>query len=1198
MSEEKPKGDITFSKIKYITLKNKPYEANSNKYKKEKIYKDKKYLIDNKILFGKIKTTLLFFNIIYLYNFIWLIGCQQRNIQSNDSSITLKTFGIGNIQIISEEYSFLPDRILINGINHAVNKVYNLENSENNITLIWDNKLTSTSQMFKGCSNIIEIDFTLFDTSNVNYMNEMFSDCSSLVSLDLSNFNTSNVERLDSMFYGCFSLTSLDLSYFNSLNVEKMENMFQDCSSLISLDLSYFNTSNVKKMENMFNGCSSLTYLNLSKFITSNVVSIDSMFYGCSLLTSLDLSNFDLSKVESVSGMFYECSSLASLDLSNFNTSNINNMEYMFYGCSSLTSLDLSNFNTSQTSNFEGLFSGCSSLIYLDISNLDSNKASNIEDMFSDCSSLEFINLQSASINENIKEQILNLISQNITICNSEENLDNSFTQKKEIFCENIEYNYESFQCFMNHYSNKNNKYFCNLCGKEFFQLYNDEENHNSNITCYKSIKGYYLDKNDLLFKRCYISCKTCEISGNETFHNCLECNDNYIYEYALITYKNCYETSSYDVMSDTVVNSNSYSFYSINNSYLNNSNDIITEDIINEENEPIQNILDSFFKELDLADINNGFDKKIDRDNLKIIFTTTENQKNNEDEKNITINFGQCENILRNEYNISSNDSLYILLFIYEEEGMKIPKVEYELYYPLYSFNNLTKLNLSLCEDRKIEISISVAINDTLDKYNPKSDYYNNICTKATSKSGTDIILKDRQNEFVDNNMTLCEENCELVFYNYTSKKVTCSCEVKVEVIHDNKFNKKEFFKSFIDIKNMLNLNVMKCYKTVMKIKDLLKNYGCYIILSIILIYFITLIIFCLFSFYKLQNNIKNIISALKSVQLPQFNNNDIINKDDKNDIPIIKIQSNKKRKKRKRKTKIYKKINKQIDLKNKNEIKEEINEENFPKYYKESSDQKIRSMGSVELDLVDKNKILNENILQLKDFEINSLDYEEALILDKRNFLEYYISSIKYNHPLIFSFAPFSDYNSRIIKIFLFFFSIGSDFIINTLFFDDDTMHKIYIDKGKFNFLYQLPQIIYSTIISRIIDAIIKNLALSQDNISQLKQEKQKEKRDFDLEQKKLIRKIKIKFILFFIIDFMILLFFWYYITCFCGIYVNTQTHLIKDSFISFSIGLLFPFVFYLVPGIFRISALRAEKQNRKCMYKLASFIENYLN
>ena len=95
MSEEKDKGIITFSIKKFITLKNKPNEENSNKYKKEKIYKDKKYLIDNKILFGKIKTTLLFFNIIYLYNFIWLIGCQQRNIQSNDSSITLKQLELG-----------------------------------------------------------------------------------------------------------------------------------------------------------------------------------------------------------------------------------------------------------------------------------------------------------------------------------------------------------------------------------------------------------------------------------------------------------------------------------------------------------------------------------------------------------------------------------------------------------------------------------------------------------------------------------------------------------------------------------------------------------------------------------------------------------------------------------------------------------------------------------------------------------------------------------------------------------------------------------------------------------------------------------------------------------------------------------------------------------------------------------------------
>ena len=89
----------------------------------------------------------------------------------------------------------------------------------------------------------------------------------------------------------------------------------------------------------------------------------------------------------------------------------------------------------------------------------------------------------------------------------------------------------------------------------------------------------------------------------------------------------------------------------------------------------------------------------------------------------------------------------------------MKIPKIEYEVYYPLNNSNDLIKLNLELCKDTKIEISIKVKINESLDKYNPKSDYYNDICHKTTSKCDTDISLKDRRNEFVYNNMTLCDK-------------------------------------------------------------------------------------------------------------------------------------------------------------------------------------------------------------------------------------------------------------------------------------------------------------------------------------------------------------------------------------------------------------------------------------------------------
>ena len=177
----------------------------------------------------------------------------------------------------------------------------------------------------------------------------------------------------------------------------------------------------------------------------------------------------------------------------------------------------------------------------------------------------------------------------------------------------------------------------------------------------------------------------------------------------------------------------------------------------------------------------------------------------------------------------------------------------------------------------------------------------------------------------------------------------------------------------------------------------------------------------------------------------------------------------------------------------------------------------------------------------------------------------------------------------------ILLFFFSFSIELSINALFFNDDTMHKIYQDKGEYNFLYQIPQILYSSLISRFIDTLIKNFALYQDNIMEFKNAKGKN--NLDKKYVKILHVIKVKIILFFVFTFIILSFFWYYITCFCGIYINTQIHLIKDTVISFITSLIIPFGIYLIPGIFRMLALKMKKSSGKLLYKISSFIENYL-
>ena len=117
--------------------------------------------------------------------------------------------------------------------------------------------------------------------------------------------------------------------------------------------------------------------------------------------------------------------------------------------------------------------------------------------------------------------------------------------------------------------------------------------------------------------------------------------------------------------------------------------------------------------------------------------------------------------------------------------------------------------------------------------------------------------------------------------------------------------------------------------------------------------------------------------------------------------------------------------------------------------------------------------------------DQELNNLEYDLALKYDQRTCIQYYLSLLKTKHILFFSFFYKSDYNSIIIKIDILFIGFIIYYTVNALFFSDKTMHKIYEDKGDFNFIYQLPQIIYSALISSVLNILFKLFALSEDLI-----------------------------------------------------------------------------------------------------------------
>ena len=154
---------------------------------------------------------------------------------------------------------------------------------------------------------------------------------------------------------------------------------------------------------------------------------------------------------------------------------------------------------------------------------------------------------------------------------------------------------------------------------------------------------------------------------------------------------------------------------------------------------------------------------------------------------------------------------------------------------------------------------------------------------------------------------------------------------------------------------------------------------------------------------------------------------------------------------------------------------------------------------------------------------------------------------------------------------------------------------MHKIHENKGQFNLETQIPIIIYSTLISYIFNLPLNFLALSNDTIINFKKGynifTNKERR-----AKKLINLLAIKFILFYIINFLFLLFFWYYISMFDVIYKNTQIHLLKDTLISFGLSLIIPFIIYLLPGLFIIPVCRIIKRKRFIYITSVSFCNCY--
>ena len=523
------------------------------------------------------------------------------------NEITMKIIGISPQNILYSSYPKKPDEILVNGNPDNIdeeNRINNLQNGENTIIMKWNDKLTDCNSMFRDLSNIIEIDLTKFDSSEVLTMDNMFRACINLKKIILNkNFDTSKVTYMGNMFYNCISLESLDLSNFITSRVTNFGYFLSNCTSLTTLNFSNFDTSLVVNMVGMFENCISLISLDLSNFDTTNVQSMAYLFVNCFSLTSINISNFNTSNCLFMSQMFYNCYSLQSLDLSSFNTKSVYYMPGMFYCCKELKELKLSNFDTSSVINFNNIFYGCKNLVSLDISNFDMSISSDIRDMFYDCNNLEYINFNNSIENPNLNfTNILYGTPVNLVYCSrNEENIYNIISNLKEI-------------CIINDCSNnwkiKRKKFIIdkNICVDD----------------CKEDIDYYYEYNNN-----CFNACP----EGTHLL---------YYIEYLCII--NCPDNYPFESNNECLAYCSGFAFFNkicrISNHTI-QAKELIINTIINEIT---NNLFDNLFSTLD----EENSDIIIKDKNEIYQLTTSFNQNNNLYNDISTINLGECEKILK----------------------------------------------------------------------------------------------------------------------------------------------------------------------------------------------------------------------------------------------------------------------------------------------------------------------------------------------------------------------------------------------------------------------------------------------------------------------------------------------------------------------------------------------------------------------
>ena len=500
------------------------------------------------------------------------------------------------------------------------------------------------------------------------------------------------------------------------------------------------------------------------------------------------------------------------------------------------------------------------------------------------------------------------------------------------------------------------------------------------------------------------------------------------------------------------------------------------------------------------------------------------------------------------------------------------IPIIEYKI----IDFNSDELECFNNDKDKTFEYQIPVNnINDNeLYIYNMSDEYYTDECIPHKSIHGTDISIYSRKKYFNEKFLSPCQLNCTYKGYNKTDSKFLCDCKPmnyflsNYDIYLMSVLNETNLLPIFDIEPRLTNFDLLKCYYLIASVDYILHNPGFYLLSLILLFLFIIIFLFIFKGYNSLSQRIDEAIKMKFHLKSKDQNKKLIIMKikiKNKNNNNKIKKTNNNKKSHSSKNNKKENKSSKNIHIRrgsftsNNNLVTTKINDLNKNQVTKQSSLNKL-------IDEKDENLYVFEN-----DYELNMLNFDDALQCDNRQFCDIYTSFIKNKQLICFSLLDFNSYNSPIIKKVIFFLSFIYHYGINAFFFTDDILDNIFVEEGKYNPMILTPNAVYSAMVTTVlIKLMVDFLVLTEKKVLQIKKETTEDKAN---ELKKHLMKITcIKLSIFFFINIILLIFFWFYLTCFNAVYPNTQIFLVINTGISFVISNIFPFIYYIIPSFIK--------------------------